>query len=586
MKPVEEIRSAADIVKVAGAYVKLRKAGANYIGLCPFHQEKTPSFAVHPTKQIFHCFGCGAGGDVFKFVMLIDNVTFPEAVERVAESAGVHLPEHWTRGGGDPNAKQRSLLHAMHETAAKYYAAQLGATAEGRAALAYLEERGLSGETIAHFRLGYAPAEGSALARQMAESGYSPEQMEAAGIVVPGRDGHRPLDRFRRRVIFPIVGESGKVIAFAGRALGDEQPKYLNSPETPIYIKGRTLYHLHAAAPEIRKQDCAVLVEGYMDCIAVVSAGVGHVVASCGTSLTVSQIRLLARSTRRIVVNFDPDSAGVAATERSLGLLLEEGFEIRVLRLPGGLDPDSFIRRHGGDAYKNLLDRAPSYLDYLIERALSSEPAGTPESKIRAANAVLPYIAKAPGALLRDEMAVRLAERLHVDEALLRAELKRAAQQGDREIEARTESAGITAGMAEKDLLRAFLSDPELAAEFLGPVLEAGISSGLRTAELFKKIFAEYARAGKVEMHELEASLTDDEARFLYGLLCATGAPPPRERVSACVQALRRRRLEQQRLELQAGIERAEKEGDAETLRRLLEAKLEVTRSLAAPRQG
>lgn len=590
MKPLEEIRAAADIVKVVGAYVKLRKAGANFVGLCPFHQEKTASFAVHPTKQIFHCFGCGAGGDVFKFVMLIDNVTFPEAVERVAESAGVRLPEHWSRGSGDPNAKLRSLLHAMHETAAKYYAAQLGATAEGRAALAYLEERGLSGEAIAHFRIGYAPAEGCVLARHLAESGFSAGQMESAGIVVPGRDGRRPLDRFRRRVIFPIVGESGKVVAFAGRALGDDQPKYLNSPETPIYTKGRTLYHLRAAAPEIRKQDCAVLVEGYMDCIAAASAGVAHVVASCGTSLTVSQIRLLARSTRRIVVNFDPDSAGVAATERSLGLLLEEGFEIKVLSLPGGLDPDSYVRKHGGDAYKRLLDSAPSYLDYLIERALASEPAGTPEGKIRAANAVLPYIAKVPGALLRDEMAVRLAERLRVDEALLRTELKRAAQQGSPAIEVRTESPGISAGMAEKDLLRAFMSDPALAAEFLGPVLEEGLADGLRTAALFKKIFAEYARAGTVEMHELEASLTEDESSFLYGLLCGAGASPARERVSACVQALKRRNLEQQQRELQARIERAAKAGDAETVRRLLkekhEARLELTRSLAVPRQG
>src|SRR2546428_648397 len=242
MSQIDEVRGAADIVKIVGDYVKLRKAGVNLMGLCPFHQEKTPSFAVHPTKQIFHCFGCGVGGDVFKFVMLIENLSFPEALRRVAE-----------------------------------------------------------------------------------------------------RD--RVFDRFRRRIIFPISGETGKVAAFGGRALGDEQPKYLNSPETPIYTKGRVLYHLDRAAAAIRKLDYAILVEGYMDCIAVASIGVENVVASCGTSLTENQIRLLARSSRRVVVNYDPDSAGQAATEPSLALLLEAGFEVKVLALPAGRDAGAVLPR-------------------------------------------------------------------------------------------------------------------------------------------------------------------------------------------------------------------------------------------------
>src|SRR5579875_2857032 len=369
MKPAEEVRAAADIIKIVGDYVRLRKAGANFVGLCPFHQEKTPSFAVHPTRQIFHCFGCGAGGDVFKFVMLMENVTFPEALERLAQKVGVNLPDRQGGATDDSQARERTALYRIHEFAAQFFAAQLSGTAEGRAAKAYLADRGLDDQTLAGFHLGYAPSQGSVLAHALVEAGFSNEVIDKSGLVVPGRDGSERFDRFRRRVIFPITNESGKVTAFAGRALGEEQPKYLNSPETPIYIKSRILYHLHEAGAGIRKLDAAILVEGYMDCIALASVGVQNVVASCGTSLTESQVRLLGRYTRRVTVNYDPDTAGIAAAERSLGLLLEEGFEVRVLTLPEGCDPDSFIRKRGVEAYRERLEQAPAYLDYLADRA-------------------------------------------------------------------------------------------------------------------------------------------------------------------------------------------------------------------------
>ncbi|MGB9487978.1 MAG: DNA primase, partial [Terriglobia bacterium] len=401
MSQVDEVRAAADIVKVVGDYVKLRKAGANYMGLCPFHQEKTPSFAVHPAKQIFHCFGCGVGGDVFKFVMLMDNLTFPEALRRLAEKVGVTLSDTFGDATYDANARVRAALYKMHEAAAKFFAGQLSGTTEGRLARAYLEDRGLTDEVVGRFRLGYAPADGQALTRQLSGAlhqivqggaGYESELLEKSGLVVRDAERNRHYDRFRRRIIFPIANDSGKVVAFAGRALGDEQPKYLNSPETPIYTKGRVLYHLDRAAQAIRKLDYTILVEGYMDCIAVASSGIENVAASCGTSLTESQIRLLARYSRRVVVNYDPDSAGVAATERSLTLLLEEGFEAKVLALPGGLDPDSFVRKQGAGVYRELLAAAPSYLDYLTERAVAKHDLNTPEGKVAAANAVMPYL--------------------------------------------------------------------------------------------------------------------------------------------------------------------------------------------------
>ena len=298
MIQAEEVRTAADIVKVVGDYVKLRKAGANFMGLCPFHQEKTPSFAVHPTKQIFHCFGCGVGGDVFKFVMLIENLSFPEALRRVAEKAGVPIREQYRDETMDADARERATLHKIHEAAAKFFASQLSGTAEGRTARAYLADRGLSDEAVGRFQIGYAPSDGQGLNRRLQEAGFETEILVKSGLVLRDAEGKRTYDRFRRRIVFPIARESGKAEAFGGRALGDDQPKYLNSPETPIYTKSRVLYNLDRAGPAIRKLDYAILVEGYMDCIAVASAGIENVVATCGTSLTEGQTRLLARYSR------------------------------------------------------------------------------------------------------------------------------------------------------------------------------------------------------------------------------------------------------------------------------------------------
>src|SRR5271157_3759019 len=525
MSQVDEVRAAADIVKVVGDYVKLRKAGANYVGLCPFHQEKTPSFAVHPAKQIFHCFGCGVGGDVFKFVMMMDTLTFPEALRRLAEKVGVTLSDTFGDATYDANARVRAGLYKMHEAAAKFFAGQLSGTAEGRLARAYLEDRGLTDEVVGRFRLGYAPADGQALTRhltgalhQMVQggAGYESELLEKSGLVVRDAERNRHYDRFRRRIIFPIANDSGKVVAFAGRALADEQPKYLNSPETPIYTKGRVLYHLDRTAQAIRKLDYTILVEGYMDCIAVASSGIENVVASCGTSLTESQIRLLARYSRRVVVNYDPDSAGVAATERSLTLLLEEGFEAKVLALPGGLDPDSFIRKQGATVYRELLAAAPRYLDYLTERAVAKHNLNTPEGKVAAANAIMPYLARVHNPMLRAELANRLAERLRLDERLLREELKRVAGAARSEAHIRPESAAPKATPAEKELLRAFMENQELADGLLPQIVEQGMLEGLLTEPIFKRLL-ELRRCGEsAEAAALEESLTAEARSALY----------------------------------------------------------------------
>ncbi|HVA18035.1 MAG TPA: DNA primase, partial [Candidatus Dormibacteraeota bacterium] len=374
-----------------------------------FHQEKTPSFSVHATKQFYHCFGCGKSGDVFQFVMEMDKSTFPEAVRAVAEKCGIALPKPRERSPEERREnQQRSALVEMHREAANFYTRMLNATAEGKVARAYLEDRGLDDETIARFGLGYAPSSGDALLRHLKPK-YAEKLLESSGLFSRDQSGPptqagRLFDRFRRRTIFPIANESGKVIAFGGRALGDDIPKYLNSPETPIYTKGNVLYHLDRAKESIRKSDFAVLVEGYMDTIAVARAGIANVVASCGTSLAEGQIKLLARFSRRVVVNYDPDTAGQAATERSLALLLEREFDARVLALPAGADPDKYIKEQGAESYAKRLREAPAYLDYLIGRARAMDRS-TAEGKLAAVNFLMPYAQRVPNPLLRSELA-------------------------------------------------------------------------------------------------------------------------------------------------------------------------------------
>ncbi|MGB6266387.1 MAG: DNA primase, partial [Candidatus Acidiferrales bacterium] len=436
----EKVKQQADIVRVIGEYVRLKKSGANFTGLCPFHQEKTPSFAVHQTKQIYHCFGCGVGGDVFKFVMEMEKCQFPEAIRIVAEKSGIRVPPPRERSPEERREnQQRASLVELHKEAAAWFARQLLETPEGKIALAYLEDRGLDRDTIKRFGLGYAPGSGDALLRAMKQK-YPEKLLDSAGLF--SRDqGGRLYDKFRRRILFPIANESGKVIAFGGRAMGDEVPKYMNSPETPIYSKSTVLYHLDRAKEALRQSDYAVLVEGYMDAIAVARAGIGNVVASCGTSLAEPQVKLLGRFTRRIVVNYDPDAAGQAATERSLTLLLEKEFDVRVLALPGKADPDKFIKEQGIDAYRKLLAQAPPYLDYLIGRARRMDRT-TAAGKVAALNFLMPYVQRLPNRLLRSEWATRIASELRVDEPVLRESLRKAADERRSEVKPRAELLG------------------------------------------------------------------------------------------------------------------------------------------------
>src|ERR1700747_3394274 len=369
----ERVKQQADIVRVVGEYVRLKKTGKDFSGLCPFHQEKTPSFTVSPIKQIFYCFGCGKGGDIFNFIMEMERCEFPDALRLVAEKSGISIPKPKPSSPAERTQSSiRATLVEMHREAQTFFVNQLQATAEGKLARAYLEDRGMDKATMDRFGIGYAPSGGDSLLRHL-KGKYAEKLLAESGLVSRDQSSGRLFDRFRRRITFPISNESGKIVAFGCRALGDDQPKYLNSPETPIYSKSNVLYHLDRAKEALRRSDFAVLVEGYMDAIAVARAGISNVVASCGTSLAEPQVKLLSRFTHRIIVNYDPDIAGQAATERSLALLLEKEFDVRVLALPPigdkKADPDLFIREKGADEYLRLLKEAPSYVDYLISRA-------------------------------------------------------------------------------------------------------------------------------------------------------------------------------------------------------------------------
>ena len=580
----DRVKQQADIVRLVGEYVRLKKSGQNFTGLCPFHNEKTPSFAVHPVKQIYHCFGCGAGGDVFKFVMEMDKITFPESIRVVAEKCGIAIPRERERTPEERKEnQQRTSLVELHREASAFFAQQLNGTPEGRAAKAYLLDRGLDSEAMARFGIGFAPSGGEALLRAFKQK-YPEKVLEASGLFSRDQNG-RLFDRFRRRVMFPIANDSGKIVAFGGRALGDDLPKYLNSPETPIYTKSNLLFHLDRAKESLRQRDFAVLVEGYMDAIAVARAGFSNVVASCGTSLTEPQVKLLNRFTRRIIVNYDPDTAGQAATERSLAILLEQGAEVRVLALPGGKDPDSFIRSEGAAAYAKLLNEAPPYVDYLIARARKMDMS-TAEGKLRAVNFLMPYVQRIPDRILRSEWATRIAQQLRIEEPVLRESMRKAASERRSEVKARPELVGRLGKPAERRLVQMLIEAEEFRAQLAQEIRGEELHRGLEGERILGALVETCATGVRPDAAELALTLEERDRRLLFEIAFESAAPPTWEEAQSCLAVLRRRRAEEELSTVQKQIESfavAAGAGAGGELRRLLERKQELRRRLDPP---
>ncbi len=570
----EKVKQQADIVRVIGEYVRLKKTGQNFTGLCPFHQEKTPSFAVHPVRQIYHCFGCGAGGDVFKFVMEMDKSPFPEAVRTVAEKCGIPVPRPRERSPEEKREnQQRSALVEMHREAAAFFARQLQEAPEGKVAAAYLEDRGLDRAAMARFGLGFAPSSGDALLRHL-KSKYQEKLLEASGLFSRDQSG-RLYDRFRRRIIFPIANDAGKIIAFGGRAMGDDQPKYLNSPETPIYSKSSVLYHLDRGKESLRRDDFGILVEGYMDAIAVARAGIMNVVASCGTSLAEPQIKLLARFTHRVVVNYDPDTAGQAATERSLALLLEKEFDVRVLALPGGADPDKFLKEQGAEAYKKLLAQAPPYLDYLIGRARQMDRL-TAAGKVAALNFLMPYVQRLPNRLLRSEWATRIASELRVDEPVLREALRRAAAERRSEVKPKAELLAPAVRPAERRLMQMLVEAEGFREKLAHEILSNALHRGLETERIFEVLVTKVGE--RADAAALAEALEDRDRKTLFEVLFEPSMEATWEEAESCLGVLRSRPVEQELAEL---LKKIEAEASPDKLGDLWKQRLDLQKKLA-----
>lgn len=528
------VKAQADIVKIVGEHVRLRKAGAqNWSGLCPFHSEKSGSFSVHAARQFYHCFGCGVSGDVFTFIQKIENVSFPESVKIVAAKMGIALPKREFASPAEAaEHRERGRLIELHEQASAWFEEQLRSP-EGAGAREYLAGRGLSTEGMEKFRIGYAPDSSAGLRQHLEKlagaeavrSGDLGRQLRLAGLFVSKEqeDGTQgPLyPRFRKRITFPIANEGGRVIAFTARALDpNEKAKYLNSPETPLYSKGQVLFNLDKARQGIRQLNFALLVEGQMDCISVSLAGIANVLATSGTAFTEAQVRLLGRYTKRVIVNFDPDTAGANAAEKSIALLTEEGFEVRVVTLEGGLDPDRFVRERGVAAYTAAVRGARRHSEYLLDRARGLYPA-TAQGKIDALNYLLPHIRRMPEPVTRADFRRAIAAALQIDGTVMEEQIKAIpGERGPLRVENVSKQAGWEHEQFRKlthsahPVLHEVYLDAFKARAIQKPNLAASMSAGTFSSAEKELIRALACPVGSAEFEAVAQALREYSERF------------------------------------------------------------------------
>ena len=593
-----EIRDRANIVEVVGAHVGLKRVGRNHVGLCPFHAEKTPSFTVNDERGIFHCFGCGAGGNVFTFLMKMENATFPEVVERMARRYGIELPD---RGDDDPAIRRREALFKLNDKTARFFQRHLWDTAEAEPARAYLAERGISRETADRFSLGYAPGGGEVLARRLREAASSDPELGSGGRplalaqelgLVNERRGGGHFDRFRGRLMFPITDSAGRVVGFGSRTLPGtasadaKLPKYLNSPETPLYRKGHHLYGLALAREAIRKNGRAVVVEGYFDVLALAEAGIGHVVASLGTALTVDQLQLLRRFTRDIVVCFDGDDAGARAAEKSLATFLEAGLVGYGAFLPAGDDPDTFVQREGEAALTTLLANATPLLDFYLHRAVRPESTVTERGAV--AQQVATWLRKITDPLVAEMMVRQAADRLRMPENELRAIVEAtfakskpstAPAEQRSVVSKHVRPLGLSAD-AEELLVTHMLHDPAVIAVVEREGALDDFDDGPWRA-LAVDLVAATREGAPLDSATILGRLDDATAARVSGRLLTINDDEPTRRqiVVDCLAKLRHRARERERLRVLRRIREAEAVGN-------LDAVAEGQRQLLALRQS
>lgn len=523
----ERIRDATDIVDLVSEHVQLVKKGRNFSGLCPFHDEKTPSFSVNPDRQFYHCFGCGVGGDVFKFVQEIDRVTFVEALKFLAERAGIALPEH--SGPSREEVAAEDELYRANDLAQKYFHHLLLNDEVGAGARTYLQTRGLAGETITRFGLGYAPPGWDALLKVAGRRGLSPQILERAGLAVPRPNGSGHYDRFRDRVTFPIANLSNRTVAFGARALQpDQEPKYLNSSETPIYHKGRVLYGLSIARDAIRRQDAVLVVEGYTDLISLAQAGIQHVVATAGTALTEDHCRLLARFARQLVLLFDGDAAGSTAAMRALEVLLGTSLDIRVVSLPSEHDPDSFIQAHGPERLLNQAENAQSVLDFYLGRLAQQHDLSSMEGKGRAIETFKPLLAKLnkpQDAVRRDLLLREVSQRLAVDEQALRDGVRASMRRPQRPRQAAADpppTAAPDPPRHELEFIGLLINFPQFIPETVREFAADSLSDA-RTQALCRALFDRHSHGQVIDLSAIISALADDALARLAAQCAAQG---------------------------------------------------------------
>jgi len=577
---VEKVRSSIDIVSVVSESVSLKKSGRKYRGLCPFHNEKTPSFYVDELKQLFYCFGCSTGGDTFKFVMLREGVSFPEALRFLAKRAGIAVP---SAAGAAGRTSEREALLAACKDAALVYARILKERAEGDPGRAYLSKRGISEQTAEELGLGFAPEAWDTLRDELPGQGHRPQVLMAAGLLSKNEKGGH-FDRFRNRIIFPIVNLSGDVIGFGGRDVADGEPKYLNSQETLIYSKRENLYGLFHSRHVIKEAGEAVIVEGYLDYVSLHQAGIRNVAATLGTSFTEEQAGLLHRFTERVVLNYDTDPAGESATKRSLEGLMGQGLSVRVLQLPSGKDPDSFLRAAAAEDYRRLLQEAPGCFDFLVGSASKGRDLNDPAEAAAAAREVIPILARIPGRIERSRYVGMLAERLRVEDGVLLGEIRDALL---RERRTNAQPAGARAQApapsqpvkeAEARLLRALVEVEKCRSRLLPEILPADLE-GTATASIVNRIAELESRGREISYGELTGELSERERDLLAGIMMRGDPPPDEEEAAQCLQTLRRFRLIRER----GGVQR-EMEGapDEARLEELMRKKMDLSRKIDA----
>lgn len=493
---IDEVKRRADIVDLVSEYVTLKKGGRNFLGLCPFHKEKTPSFTVNRDKQIFYCFGCGEGGNVLTFLMKMNDMSFPEAVRHLAGKTGVVIPERILTREEKERSSVRDEINRINQMAATYFSGNLFSPA-GMEAREYLRNRGMRDEVIKEFCLGFALDGWRYLKEYFEKARVSLKLVEQAGLIIPKSNGGGSFyDRFRGRLIFPIEDISGKVIAFGGRILGNGEPKYLNTSESPVYIKGKNLYGLNRAKEDIRKKGHVILVEGYFDLISLWGAGIRNVIATLGTALTRDHVDLIRRYTEQVVVVFDPDIAGKKALARSIELFLSGNIRAKAVILPDGYDPDKYVRTYGIEAFIGIIDRSQSMVDYYIENFIGKVT--TVEEKRDALKEALTFIVNIDGKNERELFIKRVSEKLGLNQQLLTNEVNHALKVSTGKKADASMERNIEIDMVELSLIHIMLEYPRKIPEIAqGNILGCFMSTNLKSlAEMLKDSFEKEGPAG------------------------------------------------------------------------------------------